>query len=245
MTYFWPLFVLLLVVFVAMLIVLRYVLGRHYLNAMARLQSLGADYSRRHEELKQRAEEAQQQYQEQMAKVKTEAEQLLLGARQEASTTRAKSLEDARLESERIVQQALETREALRKEIEQTMEARAIEHACELLQVALPEPLRREIQARWLEELMRNGTSQLDRLKTDESVTEARVVSAFPLTTEQRSALREKLQHTLGGAITVNEETDDRLVAGLTITVGSRILDASLSSRVQQAARQAHASQGE
>jgi F-type H+-transporting ATPase subunit delta len=245
MTYFWPLFVLLLVVFAAMLIVLRYVLGRHYLAATARLQSLGAEYSRRHEELKQRAEEAEQQYQEQMAKAKTEAEQVLLAARQEASATRAKSLEDARLESERIVQQALETRDALRKEIEQTMEARAIERACELLQAALPEPLRREIQSRWLEELMRNGAAQLDRLKTDEPVTEARIACAFPLTTEQRSALRDKLQMTLGQAIAVSEETDHRLVAGLTITVGSRILDASLASRLQQAARRARDRGGE
>ena len=244
MTYFWPLFVFLLVIFVVMVVVLRYVLGRHYLSAAARLQSLGAEYSRRHEELKQRVEEAAQQYDEQMSKAKTEAEGLLLQSRQESAATKAKSLEEARLESERIMHQALESRDALRKEIEQGMEARAIERACQLLQTAIPELVRQAIQAQWLDELLRNGSSQLDRLKTDDAVSEARIACAFPLSDAQRNALREKLQKILGQGLTVVEDMNPLLVAGVTITVGSRILDASLASRLQQAARQAQSDQG-
>lgn len=236
---FWPLCVLMLVIFIVMVVVLRYVLGRHYLMATTHLQSLAAEYSRRHDELKQQLGEAERHYEEQMSRAQAEAERLIAQARQEADSSRAKILEEARLESERIVQQGMESRDALRKEIEQTMDDRAIQRACELIQVALPESLRREIQSRWIDEVVQNGASQLERLKTDEPVRDATLASAFPLSPEQRRALQEWLKKGLGHDLTVTEETDERLVAGLKLTVGSRVLDASLFSRVQQAARHA------
>ena len=239
---FWPLFVIMVVIFVGMVLMLRYILSRHYLTATARLQSLGADYSRRHEELKQRIAEAEQQYAEQVDRAKVEAERIVLQARQEADASRSKTLSDARQESERIVQQGLESRDAFRKEIEQQMDHRAIECACELIQVALPESLRRQIQSRWFDELLHNDVTPLDQLKTEEPIHEVKVASAFALSAEQRSALRERLTKTFGRDMTLAEETNDRLVAGLTITIGSRVLEGSLASKIQQAARRAQTS---
>lgn len=234
-----PFVVLQVVVFAGLVLLLRRLLTRNLTDATAHLQHMNAEYSRRHEELKQRLEAAEQQYREQTARAKLEAEQIVAQARQEAQSSRAKLLEGAHTESERIVQQGLESRGALRKEIEQTMDARATERACELLQTALPGPLRQEIQNRWFQELLQNGLTQLDRLKSDEAVHEAKVVSALPLSAEQRSALREKLHGKFGRQLVVKEETDEHLVAGLMITLGSRVLDGSLASKVRQAARHA------
>jgi len=174
-----------------------------------------------------------------MQRAKQEAEQFILQARREADTVLSECLDGARKESEQIVQQALDTRDALRKELEQAMETRAVERACEIIQFALPEPVRREMQTHWIQEIIHNGLAQLERLKGDESAREATVVSAFPLTPEQRSILQERLKGQLGRDLVVNMEVDERLVAGLTISVGSRILDASLASRIRQAARHA------
>ena len=236
---FWPFLVLQVIIFIALVIVLRRILSQNLINAAAHLQGLNAEYTRRHEELKQRMEQAEKQYSEQTARAKIEGEQLVNLARQEAESSRAKLLEEAHRESERIVQQGMESRDAIRKELEQSMERRAIERACELLQTTLPRPLREEIQSYWLEELLQNGLNQLDRLKVEEQVHEARVVSAFPLKSEQRQTLCKRLREKLGCDMTVSEETNEQLVAGMTITIGSLVLDGSLSSRVQQAARHA------
>lgn len=237
---FWPLLVLQVVVFVVLVVGLRRILSRNLTNAAAHLQGLNAEYLRRHEELKQRTEQAERQYGEQTVKAKTESEHILQQARQEAESLRAKTLEDARQESERIVQQGIQSRDAIRTELEESMERRAIERACELLQTTLPTRVRQEIQSGWLEELLRDGLGQLDRLKThQEDAREARVVSALPLADGQREALRRRLREAVGREIAVQEETDQRLVAGMTITVGSLILDGSLFSRIQQAAREA------
>lgn len=235
----WPLFLLQLVIFVALVVVLRYVFNQHQAKAVAHLQGLNAEYTRRHEELKQRTEQAEQQYTEQVSRAKAESEQLVRQAKQEAEASRGKLLDEARRESERIVQQGLESRDAFRKELEQAMERRAIERACELLQHSLPVELRQTLQSHWAEELIEQGLSQLDRLNADEAIQEAKLVSAFPLSSQQRQALQRRLKERLGREVGLSESTDAALVAGIVITIGSLVLDGSLSSRVQQAARNA------
>lgn len=241
---FWPLFVLLVVMFVVMLLVLRQVLSRHYLSATARLQSLSADYSRRQEELKGRIEEAETQYKERMMQVQLESDRILSQARQEAESVRARTLGDARQESERIMQQALESREGVRREIEQAFEARTIERACHLIRSGLPEPLRRELHVRWFEELLHGGFGHAQGASEGEALSEIRVASAFPLTAEQRRVLQERLAKAFGPDVAIAEELDERLVAGVRITAGSRVLDGSLSLRIQQAAHAAHEANG-
>jgi F-type H+-transporting ATPase subunit b len=238
----WPFLLLQVVIFVALVVVLRRILSRNLTSATVHLQGLSVEYGRRQEELKKRLEEAEQQYREQMSRAKSEAEQMVTRARQEAESSRVRLLEEARTESERIVQQGLESREAMRKEIEQRMERRAIERACELIQQALPDRLRRDIHAQWLEQLIREGLAQLDQIAADDHLREAAVVSAFPLTADQRQALRGRLKGKVGHDIELVEAVDGRLVAGLTITMGSLVLDGSLSSKLQHAARQAQTS---
>jgi F0F1-type ATP synthase membrane subunit b/b' len=235
----WPFLIVLGTVFAALVVVLRYVLSRNLTSASAHLQTLSADYAHRQEELKARLEESERQYQEQTARARVEAERLITEARQEADSLRNRQLEEARQESERIVQQALESRDALRQELEQTLEGRALERACELLQQALPDQLKQELQQLWMDTLLRNGLAPAARVPAEESVGEARVVSAFPLTAAQRKLLQERLRSLLSRDLALKEETDPRLVAGLTITVGSLVLDGSLACRLQQAVRRA------
>ena len=235
------LFVLLLgflvLTFIAMVMVIRYVMQRNLTDATAHLQQLSADYSRRQEELKQRLEESERQYQEQIARARMEADRIVGEARQEAESLRTKRLEEARLESERIVEQAIESRDGLRKELERAMEVRAVERACELIQEILPAELRRTIQAQLVEDLCRDGLGEVDRLKAGEDVRDVRVVSALPLTPEQCQRLGARLDAIFSTELALNEETDARLVAGLTITIGTLVLDGSLASKIRRSIR--------
>ena len=100
---FFPLLILQLVVFAGLILLLRYVMTHHLAKATAHLQRLNADYTRRHEELSARLSAAEQQHRDQTARAQQEAEQLLTQAGREAESARAKILEAARSESERIV----------------------------------------------------------------------------------------------------------------------------------------------
>ena len=235
---FLPFLLLQVVIFAGLVAVLRKVLSRSATDTAAHLESLSAEYTRRQEELKRRLEESEKQYTEQVSKAKAEAERILAEAKQEAASAQSKTLEEARLESERVVRQGVETRDALRRDIEREVDARALERACELIQRALPRSLREDLQKRWFDELFRDGLAkQFERLKTEEAANEVKVVSALPLTKEQQSLLRAQLKERLGRDVTVTEQTDDRLVAGLTMTIGSLVFDGSLASKIQDAMR--------
>ena len=117
------------------------------------------------------------------------------------------------------------------------MELRAVERACEMIEQVLPGQLRQDVQAHWLDELLQHGLGQLERLKTQDGAGPARIVSAFALTPEQRTFLRQQLRSALGKDLEISESTDPKLVAGLTITIGSLVLDGSLATKLQQAAR--------
>ena len=237
---FWPLLVIQIIVFAVAVTVLRRVLSRNFVDAATRLQDMSAEYTRRQEELKEKLAESEQQYQEQLSRAKTEAERIVATARQEAEMAKAGGLEEARLEAERIVRQGVESRDGLRKELEREMEKRSAQHACELIEEALPADLRRDIQGRWLEELLHNGLTQFDRIKKEEEVREVKIVSALPLTKEQRALLQARLKERLGRDVSLTEQVDDRLVAGLMITVGSLVFDGTLASRIKRAVRKSH-----
>ena len=237
---FLPFLLLQVVIFAGLVVVLRRVLSRSATDTATHLEGLTAEYTRRQEELKRRLEESERQYTEQLSKAKAEAERIIAEAKQEAASSQSKTLEEARVESERIVRQGVEARDALRRDMEREINTRALERAGELIQGALPLNLREDLQKRWFEELFRDGLAkQFERLKTEEAANEVTVVSALPLTKDQQAFLRAQLKERLGRDVTVTERTDDRLVAGLTMTIGSLVFDGSLASRIQEAMRKA------
>ena len=234
-----PVLLVQLMAFAVLVIWLRRLLSRNLMDAASRLQGLNAEYSRRHEELKQHLGEAEQQYKDQMNRAKAEADRIIAQAKQEAESSKTRLVSEARTESEHLMEQAIESREGLKQELEREMDARAIERACRLVQEVLAGQLRREVQSYWLDELIQHGLAQLNGVKTVDGVTEARVVSVFPLNEQQRGMLRERLKQQLGREIAIREETDESLVAGLTIMLGNLVLDGSLASKLQDAVRRA------
>ena len=101
---FWLVFMLLIVAFIGLAVLLRYLMKQHFTSAAAHLQEMSADYGHRQEELKVRLQDAEHQYADQLTRPLTEAERLVAEAKQEAESLRARRLDEARQESERIVQ---------------------------------------------------------------------------------------------------------------------------------------------
>lgn len=65
-------------------------------------------------------------------------------------------------------------------------------------------------------------------------VEEAKVVSAFPLTESQQKTLADTLSKKTGKSIRLNLQLDKSLLGGMVVTVGSRMIDDSLKTRLSQ-----------
>jgi F-type H+-transporting ATPase subunit delta len=62
----------------------------------------------------------------------------------------------------------------------------------------------------------------------------AKVVSAFPLTPAQETLLRETLEKNLGGKVKLETRVDPSLLGGMTVTVGSKMIDDSLKGKLDR-----------
>ena len=62
----------------------------------------------------------------------------------------------------------------------------------------------------------------------------AQVVSAQALSDSQRQALDERLRRAVGGKVAIELRVDPSLLGGLIVKLGSRMVDASLSSKLQR-----------
>jgi F-type H+-transporting ATPase subunit delta len=62
----------------------------------------------------------------------------------------------------------------------------------------------------------------------------AEVTVARPLNEARQAALLEQLRRAVGARVAVNVRVDPRLLGGMIVKVGSRMVDASLNSRLQR-----------
>lgn len=62
----------------------------------------------------------------------------------------------------------------------------------------------------------------------------AEVISAKPLSSEQKAALSAALKQAVGSDVAVEEKVDPDLLGGLVVRIGSRMVDGSLKTKLQQ-----------
>jgi F-type H+-transporting ATPase subunit delta len=74
--------------------------------------------------------------------------------------------------------------------------------------------------------------SYLGRLAERRGEVTAQVVTAQDLSTAQRAALDEQLRKAVGGKVAIDVHVDPSLLGGLVVKVGSRMVDASLKSKL-------------
>ncbi len=234
-----PLLIVQLVLVGGLILVLRATLSRHATQATGHLKVLSQEALTQQETLKRQLEEAQRQYQEKLAKAQEEASQLKAKTLKETEEQRQQMTAQARSEAERIIQQAMAARETLQEEMAKRVESKAVEKACELIQEVMPQVLREQTHAQWLDELLKDGLIPDQPLESREEIKEAKVVSAFPLTPSQRKQIQERLAKVAGHPITLKEEVDPKIVVGLTITLGHLVVDGSLALRLREAVRHA------
>ena len=235
--------IVLLVIFLALVggglvLLFRQMMQRDMTNATAHLQALNQEYLRKQEELKQRINEADKHYRDQLSMAKIEVERMHAQAVQEVENMRQRLIAEARHESEQLIQKAADSKESMRRELEEAIERRVMESVMNVTRAALSQELAQAIQGHWLDELISQGVSSLKKLDMREPIREVAVASAVALTASQRQKLLQQLKTIAGSEVQLNETVKPELIAGLTITLGHTVLDGSLSSRLERTVRQ-------
>ena len=80
-----------------------------------------------------------------------------------------------------------------------------------------------------------NVMAAYDKLAADHrGETTAEVTSAHPLSADQVTALKSKLKAGLGREVMIDQTVDPSILGGLIVKVGSKMIDSSLRTKLQQ-----------
>jgi len=221
-------------IFGALIYALRTVLTKNISHATTHLDELNADFIRREEEIRRKQEEADRYHKEVMDKALADADR----ARQEmglkAQEEKDKMLADARAQSEAIVAKAEQTKGVITAELQRSVEAKMSERLAGCFVAALPAHARAALHNLWVEDLLSGALGDFSTMRLPEDAAEVRLVSAYPLTQDQKAALEKKLKDTFHRKLTLREEADPSLVGGVLLEIGSLVLDGSVRNRIQQ-----------
>ncbi|MDD5194403.1 MAG: F0F1 ATP synthase subunit delta [Candidatus Omnitrophica bacterium] len=229
-------FIFLVLITLILIYAFRRILDKNVVSATSHFDTLSQDYDKRQHEINRLLEETKLKAQALLAQAQSESEKLKQKIITEAESERDKIVAGARTQAGEIINQADKARNALLAEIEERITKEAVKKASNLIQEALPESFRSQAHARWVDDLLKTGFGKLDKIRINETVKEVKIISAFPLTDEQRKKISHYLEESLGKGFTVKEEIDEKIVVGLVIQIGSLALDASLRNKIKEKA---------
>jgi F0F1-type ATP synthase delta subunit len=226
-----------LIIFAVLIFVFRRIMAQNVVVATKHLDELSQDYAEKEREVNQQLEEANTKAQEIVSSAQNEAEKIKTDTLKQADEERERIIREARVQAAEMMQQADKSRNQLISEIEERIAREAINRASELVYDTIPEEFLRLVHSQWVEDLIENSFSQTERLRLPEKLEEVKVTSAFALSEEQRKKISKKLKDAFGSEVTVKEQVDPKVVAGLVISIGSLVLDGSLKNKIREKAR--------
>jgi F0F1-type ATP synthase delta subunit len=226
-----------IVIFGGLIFVLRKVLNQNVILATKHLDELNQDYSKKEQDIQKRLDDLKQKTNEILSKAQVEAQQFKENTIKQAEKERDDILNKTRAKGEEMMNQAEKARQVLISEIDERIAKEAVNKTCELTQYVLPEEFKQIVHTHWLNELIKNGFDQLERLSVSEDINEINIKSAFDLNEEQRRLLSKKIKEVLSRDIALKETTDQNMVAGVIITIGSLVLDGSFKNKIQEQAK--------
>ncbi|HOU36952.1 MAG TPA: F0F1 ATP synthase subunit delta [Candidatus Omnitrophota bacterium] len=227
----------LVIMFIIMISFMSRVMKSQVTSATSHLDELAGEYAKKEAEVRKQLDDVKRQSQEIIANAQKEAAALKESLEKNMQEEKAKVLAEAHQHADEVIKQADNARLALLADMNNRIDEKTVGRAVELLRESIPENIRRDVHRVWFESLVNSSYEHLDRLKIPQGSTEVKVVTAFALDDGQRQRLKDKLQEKLGFDVTIAEEVDAGIIAGLVVSIGSLFLDGSLKFKIEEVAR--------
>jgi len=230
----WQLILIQVITFVVIIIFLRLLFYRHLSFALKRLQQLHQQNLDKETALNKELEAAKLNRQEEVEKGRQEAKLLVDKTKEEAEKRRQDILLKAKQDAEALLTEAGRETEALKHRVILEAEESSVNLALGLVREIFTQEARQELQRELVDELIVE-LRKIEKEKLKVETKKAEVISSYPLLDNQKNAIKEIIQGTLGYSIQLKEKTDPAIISGLIINLGGLVLDGSLSNKLRKA----------
>lgn len=223
-----------IITFAALVFVLRKIMYSASFTETKRLQQLNRENAGRAQELAAKMDEAEKQYKDRLEAAEREANKLKAQAREESERLKREALSKARQEAERIVKQALNTKEKVKEELEAQIEQKCVVQSLVLIEKVLNSKSVLFLHSALVKDILEE-IDKIDESKLAVNTDKGELILANEITKADKEALVMSISKKTGRNISLEELIDKSLIAGMTIKLGSLIIDGSLSGKLKEA----------
>lgn len=222
------------ILFLALVFVLRFLFTRNVNVALNRLNALYDENLRREAQLSEELKRAQEEKEAEIRKGKEEAAALIEEAKKEAIKMRLKLEKEAKNNAQKIIADAKSETEKLKEKLKEDLQNQSLEMALNLIEQTFTEKNKEDLQHQFITEIIEE-IAKLSQDKFTVSADKVKVISSYPLEDRQRENLKKILQQRLGFNPVLEETVNKELISGLLLEIGGLVIDGSLRNRLYKA----------
>jgi len=229
----WQLVLIQMATFVLIILFLRWLFYSHISRALRRLQQLNQQNLEKEKVLKEEIERAKRQTEREIQQGRIEAESIKEKAREDAEKETRRIIEVSRKEAKRIINEGIKDSQRKYNDLLIQMQDKAVNLSTDIIRYIFTEQGQKSLQTQLLNELI----TEIDRLgeeKLKAKGKNAEVISVFPLENEQKTRLKKVLSSKLNKDITLTEQEDKEIIAGLIIRLGGFVIDGSIKNKLKK-----------
>ena len=229
-----PIIVTHVIVLAVIILIMKKLLLGDTVKAMDRIRQVESEVRKKEEDLRREIEE----HEKELAAKQAEAEETLQRRREESEKEsvqlRDKILAEAKISGDRILDQARRNEEKLRQQIVQDMDQKAVDYGARIFQLVMSDKMNAELNKQFIDEVL-DAIEEVDSTSITVDASQSEFKTSHPLKVEQRIRLERLLKEKFDVSIRVEEQVDEKLLAGLRFKLGSLEIDGTLLNRFEEA----------
>ncbi len=229
-----PIIAIHLVVLVVLVGFIRVILVGQAKHATIRVKQVEDEVRKKEEDIKREIEEHERDFTEKKAEAERQLNAHREEAKRDAARLKEQSVAEAKKESQKILEQAHKNEQKIKDLIARQMEDKAVEYGGRVFKLVFSDLMTGELNKQFINELI-DALDEIEKGSITVDSPEADIVTSHALDPDQKMRLESVLRETFHDKATVNESTDESLLGGLVLKMGSLEIDGSLRNRYQEA----------
>jgi len=221
------------VTFIFIVLFLKWLLHNQISKAVKRLQQLNQQNMEKERILKEEIERGKKEVSMEIEKSKTTAAGIKEEAKIEAEKMKEDALGKSKEEARRIIEEAMKGANRKESELILKMQDKSVHLAADMIKHIFTDKSLEALHARLVDELIED-IKNLDKSCVDVKENKVKVVYACAAQDQQKEKLKAALCSKFGKDISLSEELDQEIIAGIVIKISGFIIDGSIKNKLKR-----------
>ena len=216
------------------LVLIKLIVGGYAARTIKRVRLVEDEVRNKESDIKRQIEQHDRELAAKKNELENELQTQRESGRREAARLKEQAIADAKSEREKILEQARKTEEKMRQQLQHQMEERAVQHGGRIFDLVFSDLMSASLNRQFIAELL-DALSEIDEGSLTLESHAAEVVASHPMDEDQKERLLKILTEKFGDKVTLSESSDESILGGIVLKLGSLEIDGSLRNRYREA----------